>query len=113
MASNSRLLTDPYERIVALGELEIELIQAGRWEELAELGAEREQLIADLPPLPPQTARGPLEKAAELQQRVSAELARSIALAREGLGRVDRSRRAAAGYAPPPAQRRKLVDSAG
>jgi hypothetical protein len=112
MASDSRLLTDPYERIVALGELELELIRDGRWEELAELGSEREHLIANLPPLAPQTARGPLEKAAELQQRVSAELARSIALAREGLGRVDRSRRAAAGYAPP-VERRKLIDSAG
>jgi hypothetical protein len=112
MASDRRLLTDPYQRILALGELELELIQGGRWEELAELGAEREQLIAELPTLPPATARGPLEKAAELQQRVSAELARSIALAREGLGRVDRSRRAAAGYAPP-VERRKLVDSAG
>ncbi len=112
MASDSRRLSDPYERIVALGELELELIQGGRWEELAELGAEREQLITNLPPLPPETARGPLERAAELQQRVSAELARSIALAREGLGRVDRSRRAAAGYAPP-IERRKLVDSAG
>jgi len=43
---------------------------------------------------------------------VSNELARSIALAREGAGRLDRGRRAAAGYAPP-VQRRRLVDSAG
>lgn len=113
MASDSRLLNDPYQRILELGELELQLVQGERWEELAQLGTEREQLIASLPPLPPTTARGPLEKAAELQQRVSAELARSLALAREGLGRVDRSRRAAAGYAPPPVERRKLVDSAG
>jgi hypothetical protein len=105
-------LSDPYQRIAELGELELELVSGGRWEELAELGSEREQLIASLPPLPPHTAREPLEKAAALQQRVSAELSRSIALAREGLGRVDRSRRAAAGYAPP-VERRKLVDSAG
>jgi hypothetical protein len=113
MASNRGRLTDPYERILELGELELELVQGARWEELAELGAEREQLIADLPPLAPSTARGPLEKAAELQQRVSNELARSIALAREGAGRLDRGRRAAAGYAPPAVARRKLVDSAG
>jgi hypothetical protein len=113
MASDRRVLTDPYERILELGELELELVQGGRWEELAELGSEREQLIASLPPLPPSTARGPLEKAAELQQRVSNELARSIALAREGAGRLDRGRRAAAGYAPPAVERRKLVDSAG
>jgi hypothetical protein len=112
MASDSRLLNDPYERILALGERELELVQGERWEELAELGEERQQLIASLPPLPPATARGPLERAAEVQQRVSAELARSIALAREGLGRLDRGRRAAAGYAPP-IERRKLVDSAG
>jgi hypothetical protein len=113
VASDSRLLSDPYERVLELGELELELVRGERWEELERLGAEREQLIASLPPLPPQSARGPLERAAMLQQRVSEELGRAIALAREGLGRVDRSRRAAAGYAPPPAQRRKLVDSAG
>jgi hypothetical protein len=112
MASDSRGLTDPYERILELGELELELVKGQRWEELAQLGAEREQLIASLPPLAPRTARDPLERAAVLQQRVSAELGRSIALAREGLARLDRGRRAAAGYAPP-IDRRKLVDSAG
>jgi hypothetical protein len=112
MASDSRRLIDPYERILALGERELELVQGERWEELAALGEEREQLIASLPPLPPATARGPLEKAAELQQRVSAELTRSLALAREGLGRLDRGRRAAAGYAPV-VERRRLVDSSG
>jgi hypothetical protein len=112
MASDSRRLSDPYERILELGELELELVQGQRWEELARLGEEREQLIASLPPLAPSNARGSLEKAAEMQQKVSAELARSLALAREGLGRLDRGRRAAAGYAPP-VERRKLVDSAG
>jgi hypothetical protein len=112
MASDSRGLTDPYERILELGELELELVKGQRWEELAQLGEEREHLIATLPPLAPRTARDPLERAAVLQQRVSAELARSLALAREGLSRVDRGRRAAAGYAPP-MERRKLVDSAG
>src|SRR3954471_10868991 len=105
MASDSRLLNDPYERILELGELELELVKGQRWEELAQLGAEREQLIASLPPLAPRAANEPLERAAVMQQRVSAELARSIALAREGLGRLDRGRRAAAGYAPPPVQR--------
>jgi hypothetical protein len=113
MASDSRLLSNPYERVLELGELELELVRGERWEELAQLGVERELLIANLPPLPPQTARSTLERAAMLQQRVSEELGRAIALAREGLGRVDRSRRAAAGYAPPPTPRRKLVDSAG
>jgi hypothetical protein len=113
MASDRGFLTDPYERILELGELELVLVKDGRWEELAELGTEREQLIAGLPALPPQTARGPLEKAADLQQRVSNELARSIALARGDAGRLDRGRRAAAGYAPPVANRRKLLDTAG
>jgi hypothetical protein len=112
MASDSRRLSDPYERILELGERELELVQGQRWEELAALGEERERLIAALPALPPSRARGSLERAAELQQRVSAELARSLALARESLGRLDRGRRAAAGYAPP-VERRKLVDSAG
>ena len=88
-------------------------MQNQRWEELAALGEERERLIEALPPLAPVGARGSLEQAAELQQRVSAELTRALAIAREGLKRVDNSRRAAAGYAPPAAVRRKLVDSAG
>jgi len=113
MASDSRRLSDPYERILELGELELELVQGQRWEELARLGEEREQLIASLPPLAPNSAKQPLEQAAALQQRVSAELARSIALAREGLARLDRGRRAAAGYAPPPTQRPNRVDSVG
>jgi hypothetical protein len=113
VASDRRGVGDPYERILELGELELELVQGQRWEELAQLGAEREELIASLPALAPTTARGPLERAAELQQKVSLELARSVALAREGLSRLDRGRRAAAGYAPPPIERRKLVDSAG
>jgi hypothetical protein len=112
MASDRRRLSDPYERILELGERELELVQNQCWEELARLGEERERLIASLPPLAPSSARGSLERAAVLQQRVSAELARSLALAREGLARVDRGRRAAAGYAPP-VHRRKLVDSAG
>src|SRR3954451_1044976 len=64
MASDRRVLTDPYERLLELGELELELVKGTRWEELAELGSEREQLIASLPPLPPQMARGALGKAA-------------------------------------------------
>jgi hypothetical protein len=112
MASDSGRLTDPYERIAELAELELELVRESRWEELSQLGAEREQLIAGLPALAPQSAREPLERAAELQLRVSAELTRALALARQGLGRLDKGRRAAAGYAPV-VERRKLVDSAG
>ena len=113
MASDSRRLIDPYERILELGELELELVQGQRWEELAALGQEREQLIDSLPPLAPPSALGSLEQAAVLQQRVSAELTRALAIAREGLKRVDHGRRAAAGYAPPAVDRRKLIDSAG
>ena len=112
MASDRGGVSDAYERILELGELELQLVQGQRWEELAQLGADREQLIESLPPLAPRTASEPLEQAAALQQKVSLELARSIALAREGLNRLDRGRRAAAGYAPP-VERRKLVDSAG
>ncbi|HEX6458466.1 MAG TPA: hypothetical protein VF032_06085 [Thermoleophilaceae bacterium] len=113
MASDRRGVADPYERILELGELELELVQGQRWEELAQLGEERERLIESLPPLAPETARGALERAAELQQKVSLELTRALALAREGISRADRGRRAAAGYAPPGLDRRKLVDSAG
>ena len=113
MASDRRGVSDPYERILELGELELELVQGQRWEELAQLGEERERLIESLPPLAPRMAREPLERAGLLQQKVSLELTRALALAREGIARVDKGRRAAAGYAPPALDRRKLVDSAG
>ena len=112
MASDRGRLSDPYERIAELGEIELELVQEGRWEELGSLQAERASLIARLPAMAPADARDPLERAEALQQRVSAELARSIALAQEGLKRLDQGRRAARGYAPAVKQRR-LVDSAG
>jgi hypothetical protein len=67
MASDSRRLTDPYERVLELGERELELVQNQRWEELAALGEEREQLIAALPALAPPGALGSFEQAAVLQ----------------------------------------------
>lgn len=112
MASDRGRLSDPYERIAELGEIELELVQQGRWDELGSLQAERAAVIASLPEFPPADARGPLERAAALQQRVSAELARSIALAQEGLKRLEQGRRAARGYAPA-TQARKLLDTAG
>jgi hypothetical protein len=113
MASDRGRLSDPYERLADLAEIELGLVQDGRWDDLAKLAAEREALIEGLPQVPPAPALESLERAAALQQRVSAELARSIALAREGLKRLDAGRRAAQGYAPSPVQRPRLVDSAG
>jgi hypothetical protein len=113
MASDRGRLSDPYRRLAELAETELGLVQDGRWDELATLAAEREALIEGLPQVPPAPALDSLERAVALQQRVSAELARSIAIAREGLKRLDKGRRAAQGYAPPAAPRAKLVDSAG
>jgi hypothetical protein len=113
MASDRGRLSDPYGRLAELAEIELGLVQDGRWDGLAKLAAEREALIEGLPPVPPAPALDSLERAAALQLRVSAELARSIAIAREGLKRLDAGRRAAQGYAPPAPQRRSLVDSTG
>jgi broad specificity phosphatase PhoE len=113
MASDRGRLSDPYERLAELAEFELGLVQDGRWDELAKLAAEREALIEGLPQVPPAPALQSLERAARLQQRVSAELARSIAIAREGLKRLDAGRRAAQGYAPAATPRPRLVDRAG
>ena len=60
MAAQATAVTDdaaPYEAIVRLAERELELAGEGRYEEIAQLGRERAQLLAALPAAPPSIAR--------------------------------------------------------
>jgi len=89
----------PYLRLVALARKEAGLIAAGRIDELEELNAERDALVATLPASPPPEARPALQEAHRLV--VLSATALSTALERAGceLSRVGTNRRAAAAYA--------------
>jgi len=65
---------DPYAAIVEFAELELELARAGRIEDLRALAPRWDELTSGLPAEPPQSARGPLERAAALHARTNATL---------------------------------------
>ena len=112
MASDRRGLSDRYEQLTELARTELALVRAGEWEKLAELDESRRALMAQLPEQAPRDALPALDRTAELQRQVSAELAKAIAIVKQQLGRIERGRSAVRGYAPS-LERRKLVDSAG
>jgi hypothetical protein len=97
-----------YDILADLAERELELVTAGALDGLAAVHAEREAVVADLPPRPPAEARAALERAAVAQARVTTALElRKRELAAE-LGRLGRGRTAVRGYTPPLAARRQL-----
>jgi hypothetical protein len=95
----------PYERLADSFERELELVGEGRLDEVAQLAADRDALIATLPATPPASARPALERA-----QVMIEVTRR----REGilaeLGRVAQADRTARGYLPN-RQRRLHIDA--
>jgi hypothetical protein len=91
--------------LVTLAEAELELVERGRFDELAALGARREALLAALGPVAPASARPDLERAVAAQARVTDALLRARAVAAAELARVAAGRRTARGYAPPVARR--------
>lgn len=103
---------DAYEAIATLAERELELVRAGRLEDLAELQHRREALVAALPGAPPAQARDALARAARAQAAVTAALADGRERLAGELARLDRGRRGARGYAAP-AARLAAFDRAG
>jgi len=85
-------------RLLALAERELDLVQAGAWEDLAALAQERAALVATLG-APSPADRPALERLAGRQQLVSAALARAGAETSAELGRLGRGRGAVRGYA--------------
>lgn len=97
----SRATAAPYEWLARSLERELEFVGAGRFDEVAKLQAERAELIASLPEVPPAAARPALQRAALLSKCVEMEIIRrSEALLLE-LAQVEVVRRTARGYAPP------------
>jgi hypothetical protein len=104
MDAQATAVTDdaaPYEAIVRLAERELELAGEGRYDEIAQLARERAQLLAALPAAPPSIAREALERALEVQRRVTVELLHRHEEVLLGLRRIELSRRTAREYGDP------------
>ena len=92
------MTTDPYGSLVLLAERERALVEDGRVEDLAALAAERDALIATLPPQAPPSARPALERARALQTATAATLRASLGAMRLQLAELDRGRGVARAY---------------
>jgi hypothetical protein len=90
----------PYERLADSFERELELVGEGRLDEVAQLVADRDALIATLPATPPASARPALERAQLMSTRVMIEIVRRRDAVLADLGRVAQGDRTARGYAP-------------
>jgi hypothetical protein len=90
---------NPWEDLLALAEREHALALEGRWEELAEAGAERSRAAAALP-APTPAVRPLLERLALVHERLTALLVTARAETARELGTLDRGRGAVRGYAP-------------
>jgi hypothetical protein len=104
---------DPYASLVVLAERERALVDEGRLEELAPLGAERDALIATLPARAPHSARPALERAHALQVATATALRASLAELRHSMAALDRSGSVARAYVTgPPATPMPRVNAA-
>ena len=101
-----------YCRLEELAERELALVREERLDALPELWDERRALVESLPPIPPATAQSALERAAELQGRVTALLEERLAATGAEMRRLVRGRAAMHSYAPQ-TKRIPLVDRAG
>ena len=101
-----------YHRLGELLERELELAGQGRFDLLAPLEQERDQLIAELPLDPPAAARGALERALALRHRLTVELLRGREELLAELGRLEHGRRVAQGYRGPSIRAPRVCASA-
>ena len=88
----------PWAELVELAERERELAAAGRWEEVAAMGAERARRAALLPPAPA-SARPHLQRLAALQHELLTTLQTARAATAHELAGLRRGRGAVRGYA--------------
>jgi hypothetical protein len=87
-----------YAEVLALGRQEHALCTDGRWEDLSELNARRERLIAALPAAAPDWALPTLREAARLQALSEAVLRQGLADTRAEMSALRGRRAAVAGY---------------
>ena len=91
--------TAPYERLVAIAELEANLVASGAWEDLPAVARERDASLAALPAVAPAAARPQLERLAGLQGLITAALASARTDTARELGSLSDGRGAVRGYA--------------
>ena len=103
---------DPYQQLVALIELELQLVAERRFDELLALKRRRAELQGSLPTTPPPAAGPELERCALLHRRVEIELRRVREAVLEELAGVRHAQRAAHGYAPVRASGRRVFAQA-
>jgi hypothetical protein len=88
----------PYAAIVAIAREELELVAAGRFDELSELNRRRTDAMAQLPAVDPPAAAPLLREALGLQEQVSEALAVARAGALSALDHLHTGRTTVAGY---------------
>ncbi len=96
----------PYERLHSLAERALEHAGRGELDEIAEIAAERAQIVASLPPSPPAAARALLERTLALQERTTIDLRRGREQLLRELSAVHQGQRAADGYGASAATKR-------
>ncbi len=96
--------------LVALAREELDLIENGRHDALAELDERRAAALERLPARLSPAACSALEQAIELQREVAAALTLGLARLRDEIGRVNHGRIAMAGYAPAGLDARPVLD---
>lgn len=101
MGADLEPLIARYEALLALAERERRLLAEERYDDLATLAAQRDELVAGLPELPPEEARHLLERAAALQALTTRELEEIAYATALELRRVQRGLPALRRYAPP------------
>lgn len=90
-----------YENLVVLALRELELVQEGRWDELAQLDDQRHTIVEGLPAVPPPEARQHLLEAERIVSRSIQASALALADTRARLAQLrSRRRKLAAGTAP-------------
>jgi hypothetical protein len=92
--------TEPYEALASLIERQLQYVGERRFDELRSLDLIRDELLNALPDTPPTAAGEALERCSRLHKRVEIELLRVREMLLLELSVVQRSQRAAHGYAP-------------
>ena len=90
---------NPWQDLLGRAERELALAREGRWEELAEAGAERTRAAAALP-APTPAVRPLLERLAVVQEAIASLLVDARAETARELATLSRGRGAVRGYAP-------------
>ena len=91
-------MTDPYERILELARREAELVEQGRFEELAAVWAERDALTEPLNGRPPVSAREALTEADRIVRATHDRICVLLQELGEQIGQLSSGRRAVSGY---------------